>query len=172
MTGAHSGGSRAIEEAGTALVKLSSTRPDLAESLSKLVTAVANEAARTARFANALTAAVASVPSDDPKPKRTGRRTPGAIDPFAVYGQEGESGLRARLGQLDLEQLRDIVAEHGMDHDRLAMKWKDPSRVIDRIVEKVSARTTKGSAFRPAPDVRRPASDVEGTADPLLGDGG
>lgn len=161
MTDPHIEGSRAIEDAGTALLKLSSTRPDLAESLAKLVTAVANEATRTARFANALTDAVASVSPGESKPRRTGRRTAGVIDPFAVYGQDGEAGLRARLGQLDLEQLRDIVAEHGMDHDRLAMKWKDPNRVIDRIVEKVSARSTKGSAFRTAPEIRQNVEEAD-----------
>ena len=168
MTGPGTEGSGTIEEAGTALLKLNSTRPELAESLAKLVTVIANEAARTTRFANALAAAVAPGPSDEPKPKRTGRRTPGAIDPFALYGQDGEDGLRARLGQLDLEQLRDIVAEHGMDHDRLAMKWKDPSRVIDRIIEKVSARSSKGSAFRPPPDNRRATNEVNGSADEPL----
>ena len=58
---------------------------------------------------------------------------------------------------LDLEQLRDIVAEHGMDHDRLAMKWKDRQRVITRVVERVAARTAKGSAFRgrPSEDTHR-----------------
>ena len=35
-----------------------------------------------------------------------------------------------------------------MDHDRLAMKWKDQERVIGRIVERVMARASKGSAFR------------------------
>lgn len=49
---------------------------------------------------------------------------------------------------LSLDQLRDIIAEHGMDNDRLAMKWKDPARVIDRILERVSSRSEKGSAFR------------------------
>ncbi|MFG2683889.1 hypothetical protein ACGFYH_34245, partial [Streptomyces sp. NPDC048392] len=53
---------------------------------------------------------------------------------------------------LTLEQLRDIIAEHGMDHDRLAMKWKDPQRVIDRIVERVESRTAKGAAFRGRPE--------------------
>jgi hypothetical protein len=48
--------------------------------------------------------------------------------------------------------LRDIVAEHGMDNDRLAMKWKDSARVIDRIVERVASRLAKGPAFR-APSV-------------------
>lgn len=35
-----------------------------------------------------------------------------------------------------------------MDHDRLAMKWKNSDRVIERILEKVQTRSTKGSAFR------------------------
>jgi hypothetical protein len=43
-----------------------------------------------------------------------------------------------------LEQLRDIVAEHGMDNERLAMKWKDPQRVIDRIVDRVASRAVRG----------------------------
>jgi len=70
------------------------------------------------------------------------------LDPFAVFSESGEDGLRGRLGELSLDQLRDIVAEHGMDSDRLAMRWKDPMRVIDRIVERVASRRAKGSAFR------------------------
>lgn len=110
--------------------------------------AVVAEAGRSARFANALEAALNRT-GERTTPKRTGRRAKGPFDPFAVYAETGEDGLRKRLGTLGLEQLRDIVAEHGMDHDRLAMKWKDTGRVIDRIVEKVAARTAKGSAFRP-----------------------
>ncbi|GAB6987873.1 hypothetical protein [Nocardioides pyridinolyticus] len=139
---------KAVQAAAENLLKLSATRPELAESLSKLVLAVADEATRTPRFANALTAAIVAKEPGDKQPKRTGRRSPGVLDPFAVYGDRGESGLRERLTELDLEQLRDIVAEHGMDHDRLAMKWKDPNRVIDRIIDKVAARAAKGSAFR------------------------
>lgn len=45
-------------------------------------------------------------------------------------------------------ELRDIVVEHGMDHDPLAMKWNDPARVMDRFVERVAARSANGSAFR------------------------
>lgn len=59
------------------------------------------------------------------------------IEPFAVFAESGEAGLRSRLGELTLEQLRDVVSEHGMDHDRLAMKWRDPQRGIDRIVDRV-----------------------------------
>jgi hypothetical protein len=130
-----------------------------AAALAKVVKVLIDEAVRTPRFANSLTAALNAVDSSplkaSPAPaKRTPsrRRAPGVIDPFALYGEIGESGLRDRLGALELEQLRDIIAEHGMDHDRLAMKWKTKARVIDRIVDKVSARTAKGSAFRTESD--------------------
>lgn len=138
-----------LDHAGQALRALAETRPALARSLSRLVTVVANEATRSSRFAAALTRALTADVGVEPKSaRRTGRRAAGVIDPFAVYVEAGEEGLRGRLAALELEQLRDIVAEHGMDHDRLAMKWKDSSRVIDRIAERVVARAAKGSAFR------------------------
>lgn len=136
--------------------------PELAESLQRVIDAVANEAARSRRFARALKEALANpsneLPDDggrgesratSPQRRRArNRRPPGVIDPFAAYSEGGEPNLRGVLQRLDLEQLRDIVAEHGMDNDRLAMKWKDEQRVIDRIVDRVVARSAKGSAFR------------------------
>jgi hypothetical protein len=80
--------------------------------------------------------------------KRPSRRKPGPWNPFDVYSTSGADGLRERLVQLDLEQLRDILAEHGMDTDRLAMKWRDHDRVIARIVERVEDRSVKGASFR------------------------
>ncbi|MET8545182.1 hypothetical protein ABZW03_31765 [Kitasatospora sp. NPDC004799] len=140
-----------VQRSADALLRLGASDPGLAGVLARLTEAVAVEAARTARFSRALARALADVsppaPPGDRRP-RASRRTRGVIDPFTVFAEAGEDGLRSRLGGLDLEQLRDIVAEHGMDHDRLAMKWKDSHRVIDRIVERVEARTAKGSAFR------------------------
>lgn len=139
-----------VRRTGDALLRLGDSRgDDLAMTLARLVTAVAGEAERSTRLARALYAAIA-VPEGSQlnRPTRPRRRTPGVLDPFAIFGDAGEDGLRARLGELSLDQLRDIVAEHSMDNDRLAMKWKDPSRVIDRIVERVTTRSAKGSAFR------------------------
>ena len=56
--------------------------------------------------------------------------------------------LRSQLSALSLDQLRDVVAEYGMDQGKLVMKWKDPVRVMDRIVEIALARAQKGHAFR------------------------
>ncbi len=83
-----------------------------------------------------------------PVPGRPRNRRPAAIlDPVEVI-KEGESVLRGRLEALSLEQLKDIVADYGMDPGKLVMKWKDPTRVIERIVEMSLVRSQKGDAFR------------------------
>lgn len=155
-----------VQQGTQALLKLGTTHPDVARALARLVEAVATEATRTTRFARALDRAL-SPPSPAAhdrtadRRQRAGRRARGLFDPFAVFAESGEEALRARLAALDLEQLRDIVAEHGMDHDRLAMKWKDPQRVLDRIVERVEARSSKGSAFRTSTAGGTPVPDQE-----------
>lgn len=80
--------------------------------------------------------------------RRGGRRAPGPLNPFDVYIEQGRDALIDRLGNCSVDELKDVIAEHGMDRDRLAMKWKTPQRLIDRIVETVEARAFKGDAFR------------------------
>lgn len=75
------------------------------------------------------------------------RRPPAVLDPVTL-ALHGEEVLRAELSSLTLEQLRDIVADYGMDPGRLVMKWKTPNRVIDRIVEISINRACKGDVFR------------------------
>lgn len=79
------------------------------------------------------------------------RRAPAALDPIQVV-RDGEQTLRSALEKLSLEQLRDIVAEYGMDTGRLVMKWATPERVINRVVEMSVARAHKGNAFRKPSD--------------------
>jgi hypothetical protein len=75
------------------------------------------------------------------------RRPPPVIDPVEA-ARAGENVLRSTLAKLSLDQLRDIVAEYGMDPGKLVLKWKASDRVIDRIVEISMARAQKGDAFR------------------------
>ena len=82
------------------------------------------------------------------QPKRSHRRAPGVVDPFAVFSDAGEEGVRRSLSQLSIEQLKDIVAQHGMDRSKLAMKWRTSGRFVDLILETVAARSRKGDAFR------------------------
>lgn len=141
-----------------AIDEFEAVNPDLALTLAGLVSAVAAEAARNKRLATALSDALGrhrleeKVRAPRAAPTRRTRRSAGPWDPFAVYAEHGEQALRDRLSALDLEQLRDILAEHGMDTDRLAMKWRDTGRVVSRIVERVMDRATKGDAFRTGPD--------------------
>lgn len=137
-----------------AIDELSLSNPILAEKIGRLVIVLASESGKSRRLANSLTAALIDPTSSSRagaeirnSPRATRRRV-GPWDPFTIYQQEGEEELRRRLTNLELEQLRDIIAEHGMDTDRLAMKWKDRDRVIDRIVNRVIDRAAKGDAFR------------------------
>ena len=78
------------------------------------------------------------------------KRMPSVLDPYALARQEGEAALRARLGDLDVDQLKALVHDYGMDCDHRAMRWTDQQRLIGRIIERVDFGTTQGSAFRDA----------------------
>ena len=99
------------------------------------------------------------------------RRTPAALDPVQL-ARISESELREALGKLDIEQLRDVVADYGMDPGKLVMKWRDADRITDRIVEVARGRAQKGSAFLPPSDTAEtkgiePAPYSKGSNDEL-----
>lgn len=140
----------------------------LRERLAALAVIVADEADRNSGFRRRLEEALSPRQPDipiareervrDQKPRdgrtygaddarKGGRRTPAILDPVAL-ARQSEEILRRDLSALDIEQLKDVVAQHGMDPGKLVMKWKDTARIIDRIVELSIARSTKGDAFR------------------------
>ena len=79
-------------------------------------------------------------------PKR--RRQPSPIDPYAIAARDGVEGLRGELQRLDIEQLKDTIAEYGMNYDGRAMGWKDHHRFVERVIEKTDFGTMQGNAFR------------------------
>jgi hypothetical protein len=116
-----------------------------------LARAVADEAERNEEFRKKLVELILSPEKFDSRREvargRGGRRTSAVFDPIELARRD-EPALRARLNELNIEQLRDIVAQFGMDPGKLVMKWKDVARIIDRIAEVSIARATKGDAFR------------------------
>ncbi len=99
-----------VQETGAALLKLSATNASASVLLAKLVQVVAEEAARTPRFAKAIESAfavpsdgsAAAVPASAPAPRRRAaapkvKREPGAFDPFDVFKADGEAALLERL---------------------------------------------------------------------------
>ena len=122
----------------------------LKKALQGLVKAILDEAEQNPAFAQKVEAALdidRSSIAANWKPKRsTVRRTPAILDPIDTV-RLGEQPLRHRLASLSVEQLKDIVADYGMDPGKLVMKWNSPQRIIDRIVEFSLSRATKGDAF-------------------------
>lgn len=127
----------------------------LRRTLNALAKAVADEAEHNDRLREQLEAILglgtvkrsAPAESEGDIRRRGGRRAAAVLDPVEVI-RHGENELRRQLALLELEQLRDIVAQYGMDPGKLVMKWKDVERVTDRIVELASTRAKKGEAFR------------------------
>lgn len=149
----------------------------LRNTLNRLMRVVIEEAERNPDFEAALNDALGSTPIkrkpinaeargqvEDGETKRgKNRRAPAVLDPVQVV-RDGEPALRSALEKLPLEQLRDIVAEYGMDPGRLVMKWNTPERVIERIMEMSIARAHKGNAFRkPIDEVAPPAARSDET---------
>ncbi len=116
--------------------------------LKALFAVVVSEARDNPRFADRLAKALGEATRQSVTcQKRSHRRAQSAFDPLAVYN-DGEQVLRARLEELDIEQLKDMVAEYGMDPSKLVMKWRNPNRIVDHIVQTVGNRARKGDAFR------------------------
>jgi len=157
----------------------------LRDRLAALFEAIVQEAEGNRAFAQRLERALSAVARTgvrksagtdgaDPKQdraRRSNRRAKAALDPFEAF-EKGEEQLRAALEALDIEQLKDVVAEHGMDRSRLALKWKSPERLIDLIVSTVKSRASKGSAFRVGPNLSsQPPTPAPSEAEPREDDG-
>jgi hypothetical protein len=87
-------------------------------------------------------------------------RSRAVLDPINLARQSPQQ-LRSRLEVLNLEQLRDIVSEFGMDPGRLVAKWKRKDRVIEHIEQMALQRAKKGDSFSVS---REKGGDMENEA--------
>jgi hypothetical protein len=119
--------------------------------LQGLVRVIVDEAERNPEFARRIESSLGIeaklATSPDRKSVAAGnRRSPAILDPIDT-ARQGEQVLRQRLAALSLDQLKDVIADYGMDSGKLVMKWKTPERIINRIVEFSLARAVKGDVF-------------------------
>lgn len=146
---------------GGALAQLDSKNPQAAQLIAGLTRVIIDEAEKSTRFAAALVGVVGSLRDDGaPAPvavsaprkrapaKKKVARQPGAFDPFVVYRESGAVGLGERLASLDLEQLRDIIAEQELDTRKETARKRSLEVISAWIVERVEASENKGSVFR------------------------
>jgi hypothetical protein len=122
--------------------------PDM---LKRLFDEIQNEANHNPSFQRRLELALKASGStegpDELSPSRRNRRAHGILDPFEELQKIGERGLRERLADLSIDQLKDIVSEEAMDSSRLALKWRSAGRLIELIVTTAQSRLKKGDAF-------------------------
>ncbi|MGC0363085.1 hypothetical protein ABH922_001069 [Rhodococcus sp. 27YEA15] len=152
-----------VQESGAALLKLGATNASASVLLAKLVQVVAEEAARTPRFAKAIedafavsgadSAAVVAPAEPRPAPRRRtaapkAKREPGAFDPFEVFKTDGEAALLERLSALDTDGIKDIIAEQEIDTHKETGRKRKVDVLALWTVERVKALTSKGNAFR------------------------
>ena len=78
--------------------------------------------------------------------KKKSRRSPAKLDPFHLL-ELGEDVLSKELEKLNIEELKDIVSEYGMDTSRLALKWKDRKRLEILIIDATKRKSSRGEAF-------------------------
>lgn len=153
----------AVKETEGSLLRLFDTNPQAGALLNAVLRVVAEEAARTPRFAKALVAAAQSVIGGDdtdvaavapaPRKRAPARRAkvvrqPGAFDPFVVYRESGPQDLERQLTGLTVEQLRDIIAEQEIDTHKETGRKRNQKVLVEWTVERVRALAEKGSAFR------------------------
>lgn len=152
-----------VSEASAALLKLDATNASASVLLAKLVQVVAEEAARTPRFAKAIADAFVTPSSDGaeapaqavaaPAPRRRpaapkAKREAGAFDPFDVFRESGEEALLERLSALDTDGIKDIIAEQELDTHKETGRKRKVEVLAVWTVERVKALSSKGSAFR------------------------
>jgi hypothetical protein len=69
------------------------------------------------------------------------------LDPFRVFREQDAAGLRETLEKIDLEELHAIVRTFRLDPARISSRWTRSERVIDLIVDQVTAYARHGQAF-------------------------
>ncbi|MDV6281511.1 hypothetical protein [Rhodococcus jostii] len=153
-----------VSEASAALIKLDAINSSASVLLAKLVQVVAEEAARTPRFAKAIAEVLGTPDAEGAQvfgpvvvASSSRRRAaaaakakcePGAFDPFDVYRESGEGMLLERLSALDAEGIKDIIAEQELDTHKETGRKRKVEVLADWTVERVKTLSSKGSAFR------------------------
>lgn len=117
---------------------------EIEKQLSKFFKVIQDEIRTNPKFAQK----IEHIFNDDKLIKNNSKRKAAALNPEILLLERGEVQLINELNALDLEDLRDIISEFGMDPSKRAIKWKTKDKVVDYIVEVSRNRSTKGNAFR------------------------
>lgn len=124
----------------------------LKKNLKALFDLIVDEAEKKEEFAEALSRIFNNETPEKRTKDNTGekrasnRRDKAVLDPIKL-AENGELTADI-LSPLVEKELKDIIADFGMDPSRLAMKWKDKEKLIQLILDTSIRRASKGDAFR------------------------
>lgn len=85
-------------------------------------------------------------PEGTEKPKKKSKRNPAKINPIRLW-EEGEEKLREEVAKLDVEELKDVIAEYGLDPKKSANRLKKREKLEELIFEGAKRTATRGDAF-------------------------
>lgn len=81
-----------------------------------------------------------------PEKKKKSTRNPAKINPIHLW-EEGEEKLREEVVKLDVEELKDVIAEFGLDPKKSANRLKKREKLEELIFEGAKRTATRGDAF-------------------------
>lgn len=125
---------------------------NLRKNLKMLFDAIIKEAEENKEFADTLSGILDSNVNETEYKTVSGTRRAGnrrdkaLLDPVKLAEENVLS--KEMLDALSEKELKDIIAEYGMDPSKLAMKWKDKERIVQLILDTAMRRASKGDAFR------------------------
>ena len=129
----------------------------VASALSRLTAIVIEESARNSDFASKIQFVFAEpgscISEDDTSnetsniQRRRNRRDPAVLNPFDMIPND-ETKLVECLRSLTEKELKDIIAQFGLDPTNRSMQWRKKERLIQSILEATRRKTAKGNAFR------------------------
>ena len=81
--------------------------------------------------------------------KKTTRKTktPAVLNPFEV-AQEGMDALKAKIEQLEVSQLKDIIRDYDLDPYKKVSSCRKAEKFINHILETVESRLKAGSGYK------------------------
>jgi len=74
-------------------------------------------------------------------------KIPEGFDPFQIYYDKGAVGLYNELAGMDARTLKAVLSHFTLDPSRSYSRWRKPEKLVNLIIERVKAMSSKGQVF-------------------------
>ena len=91
------------------------------------------------------------------------------LDVVGLLRAGGEKALRARLADLSLAELKQIVASNQYDREKASARWRSPARYVDLIVSRASSQARESEELARLEQEEQPTVALPPRPQPLPG---